>query len=129
MVNHWIFQNIQNRVNKGLSGSYHIHIYIYTYVYTLNKTEEFSKIFYNFLSYFIGELYREDMAQSILPLRVIAEPKLTHRERYLCEIDRSRNRALRYIRANTNPYNADYPTVEVINFFIKFLINSNLFLK
>ncbi|CAF0971435.1 unnamed protein product [Rotaria sordida] len=55
------------------------------------------------------------MAQLNLPLHIIAQPKVSHRERYLCEIDRTRNQAQRFIRAETNPYHLDYPTVEIPN--------------
>ncbi len=53
------------------------------------------------------------MAQSDLPIRILAEPKAEHRERYVSEMMRSRNRAHRYIRADTNPKGLDYPTIEV----------------
>ncbi|CAF2968867.1 unnamed protein product [Rotaria sp. Silwood2] len=53
------------------------------------------------------------MAQSILPIRIRVEPKASHRERYLCEIDCRRNRSLRFIRADTNSDHLDYPTIEI----------------
>ncbi|CAF4974252.1 unnamed protein product, partial [Rotaria sp. Silwood1] len=53
------------------------------------------------------------MAQFNLPLRIIAQPRASYRERYLCEIDRSHNRSQRFIRAETNPYDLNYPTIEI----------------
>ncbi|CAF1232273.1 unnamed protein product [Rotaria sordida] len=53
------------------------------------------------------------MAQLTLPLRIIAQPKPSYRERYTCEIDRRRNLSQRFIRAETNPDNLDYPTIEI----------------
>ncbi|CAF3395995.1 unnamed protein product [Rotaria socialis] len=53
------------------------------------------------------------MGEFILPLRIVAEPKSSHRERYLCEMDPSRNKSQRFIRADFNPENLDYPTIEI----------------
>ncbi|CAF2380013.1 unnamed protein product [Rotaria sp. Silwood2] len=53
------------------------------------------------------------MAQLNLPLRIIAQPKASSRERYLCEMDRSRNRSHRFIRAESNPNHLNYPTIEI----------------
>ncbi|CAF5082327.1 unnamed protein product, partial [Rotaria sp. Silwood1] len=53
------------------------------------------------------------MAQSISPIRIIAEPKALHRERYQCEIDPNRNQAMRFIRADTNLNHLEYPTIEI----------------
>ncbi|CAF1104258.1 unnamed protein product [Rotaria sp. Silwood1] len=55
------------------------------------------------------------MAETNIPLRVIVQPKAFHRERYSCEIDRSRNRSQRFIRAESNPHHLDYPTIEIPN--------------
>ncbi len=55
----------------------------------------------------------ELMAQPDLPIRIIAQPRAEYRERYVSEMMRSRNRAHRYIRADTNPKGLDYPTIEV----------------
>ena len=47
------------------------------------------------------------------PLRIIAQPKASRRERYFSEQDSGRQRAHRYIRAENNPDRFDHPTVEV----------------
>ncbi|CAF2823875.1 unnamed protein product [Rotaria sp. Silwood2] len=46
-------------------------------------------------------------------LRIIAQPKTSYRERYLCEMDRSRNRSQRFIRAESNLDHLEYPTIEI----------------
>ena len=51
------------------------------------------------------------MAQAMPPLRIIAQPRATYRERYMCEMRGSR--AQRFIRAEDNPDQCVYPTVEV----------------
>jgi hypothetical protein len=52
------------------------------------------------------------MAQSMPPIRIIAQPKASYRERYMCEM--RRNRPQRFIRAeDDNPDKYVYPTVEV----------------
>ncbi|CAM4842287.1 unnamed protein product [Rotaria magnacalcarata] len=54
------------------------------------------------------------MSTPMPPLRLIAEPKPSYRERYMCETDRHRNRAQRFVRADgNNPYQFVYPTVEI----------------
>lgn len=53
------------------------------------------------------------MNETMPPLIIIAQPKATYRERYICETDRHRNRSQRFVRAEENPYNLIYPTVEV----------------
>ncbi|CAF3772748.1 unnamed protein product [Rotaria socialis] len=54
------------------------------------------------------------MTAPMPPLRLIAEPKSSYRERYMCETDRRRNRAQRFVRADSNnPYQFVYPTVEI----------------
>jgi len=53
------------------------------------------------------------MAQSNSQLRFLAEPQLSYRERYNSELDPKRNRAQRFIRAETNSEQLDYPTIEV----------------
>jgi hypothetical protein len=53
------------------------------------------------------------MAHSSPPLRILAQPKASHRERYLSEVDPSRSRTQRFVRADPNPDKLDYPTVEV----------------
>ncbi|CAF3947297.1 unnamed protein product [Rotaria sp. Silwood2] len=53
------------------------------------------------------------MAEFILTLIIIAQPKALHRERYFCEIDRSRNRSQRFIRAEANSDRLEYPTIEI----------------
>jgi hypothetical protein len=51
------------------------------------------------------------MAQAMPPLQIIAQPRASHRERYMCEM--RGNRAQRFIRAEDNPDKYVYPTVEV----------------
>ncbi|CAF2411645.1 unnamed protein product [Rotaria sp. Silwood2] len=53
------------------------------------------------------------MADLIPSLRIIAQPKTSYRERYLCEMDRSRNLSQRFIRAESNPDNLEYPTIAI----------------
>jgi len=53
------------------------------------------------------------MAHSMPRLRIIAEPKASYRERYICEGDRRRNRAQRFVRADDNPDKLVYPTIQV----------------
>ena len=62
------------------------------------------------------------MAQSILPIHIIAEPKESYRERYSCEVDPNRNRTARFIRADANPHNLDYPTIEVSQIILPILL-------
>lgn len=68
------------------------------------------------------------MTETMPPLLVIAQPKAAHRERYICETDRHRNRSQRFVRAEENSYNFIYPTIEVNEqyniFFSSFLIFS-----
>lgn len=49
----------------------------------------------------------------MLSLNIIAQPKAVYRERYICETDRRRNRAQRFVRAEDNEYQLVYPTIEV----------------
>ncbi|CAF1060927.1 unnamed protein product [Rotaria sordida] len=58
------------------------------------------------------------MTQAMPPLRLIAQPKASYRERYICETDRRRNRAQRFVRADKNPYQLVYPTIEIPNEWI-----------
>ena len=51
------------------------------------------------------------MSQTMPSLALIAQPKPSYRERYMCEM--RGNRAQRFIRAADNPGNYIYPTVEV----------------
>jgi hypothetical protein len=53
------------------------------------------------------------MAQSFPQLCFLAQPQSTYRERYFSELDPRRNRPQRFIRADKNPNNFDYPTIEV----------------
>jgi len=53
------------------------------------------------------------MAQSFQQLGFLAQPQSTYRERYFSELDPRRNRPQRFIRADKNPNNFDYPTIEV----------------
>lgn len=62
------------------------------------------------------------MAQQINPLVIIAEPKELFRERYYCEVDRSRNKSQRFIRARPNLDNHTYPTIQVITEKFSFLL-------
>ena len=55
----------------------------------------------------------DTMAQLTSTLRIIAQPKASHRERYMCETDRTRNRAQRFVRADDNHEALEYPTIEV----------------
>ncbi|CAF3726030.1 unnamed protein product [Rotaria sordida] len=52
------------------------------------------------------------MAQLNVPLRIIAQPKASYRERYSCEIG-DRNRSQRYIHAENNSNHLNYPTIEI----------------
>ncbi|CAF0725571.1 unnamed protein product [Rotaria sp. Silwood1] len=58
------------------------------------------------------------MTQAMPPLRLIAQPKASYRERYICETDRRRNRAQRFVRADNNPNRLVYPTIEIPNEWI-----------
>ncbi|CAF3813036.1 unnamed protein product [Rotaria sp. Silwood1] len=53
------------------------------------------------------------MAELNIPLRIIAQPKALYRERYSCEIDQSRKQSPRFIRAETNLFRLEYPTIEI----------------
>ncbi|CAF1360935.1 unnamed protein product [Adineta steineri] len=53
------------------------------------------------------------MANAMPPLRIIAQPKKSYRERYGCEINRQQSRAQRFIRAADNDYKFEYPTIEI----------------
>ncbi len=69
---------------------------------------------HDYFNYWITEIFlSEQMAQPILKPRIFAQPQSSYRERYLSELDPRRNRAQRFIRAERNPYNFDYPTIEV----------------
>lgn len=61
------------------------------------------------------------IVQTIPPLRILAQPKTSYRGRYMCETDRRRNRAQRFVRADYNLQGFAYPTVEV-----KFYKNTKL---
>src|ERR1700733_10524266 len=52
------------------------------------------------------------MTQRTKQLRIIAEPKAFYRERYESEHYKTGNLVPRYIRAEVNPLNLEYPTVE-----------------
>ncbi|CAF3920202.1 unnamed protein product [Rotaria sordida] len=53
------------------------------------------------------------MTQPSEKLRVIAQPKAFYRERYCSETDPSKNRAQRFIRAEDDIGQHEYPTVEI----------------
>ena len=53
------------------------------------------------------------MTQPTQQLRIIAEPKAFYRDRYGSEHNKNGNRAQRYIRAEDNQFNLEYPTIEV----------------
>ncbi|CAF2375946.1 unnamed protein product [Rotaria sp. Silwood2] len=55
------------------------------------------------------------MTQAMPSLRIIAQPKASYRERYICETDRRRNRAQRFVRADSNSKQFVYPTIEIPN--------------
>ena len=55
------------------------------------------------------------MTQPIQELQIIAQPKALYRDRYESELDKSKNRAQRYILAEDNQYKLEYPTIEVRN--------------
>jgi hypothetical protein len=71
------------------------------------------------------------MAQSKLQLRFLAQPQSSYRERYISELDPRRNRAQRFVRAESNLDRFDYPTIEVklifkifsFYLFINYLLN------
>ncbi|CAF4638186.1 unnamed protein product, partial [Rotaria sp. Silwood2] len=46
-------------------------------------------------------------------LLIIAEPKAFYRDRYSCEVDPTKSRAQRFIRAEDNQLKYEYPTVKV----------------
>ncbi|CAF1417055.1 unnamed protein product [Adineta steineri] len=52
------------------------------------------------------------MAQASHQLQIIAQPKALYRERYGTEKNKSGNRVQRYIRAEDNQLNLEYPTIE-----------------
>jgi hypothetical protein len=51
------------------------------------------------------------MAEAVLSIHVVAQPKSWFRERYLSEQDPHRNRSNRFIQAATNGF--QHPTIEV----------------
>ncbi|CAF3514077.1 unnamed protein product [Adineta steineri] len=53
------------------------------------------------------------MAQPNEQLRIIAQPKALYRERYGSEHFKTGNRVQRYIRAEDNQLNFEYPTIEI----------------
>ena len=53
------------------------------------------------------------MNQPTKQLRIIAEPKAFYRERYESEHYKTGKIVSRYIRADNNPLELEYPTVEV----------------
>jgi len=53
------------------------------------------------------------MAEAMPALRIIAQPRASYRARYICEGQPRRNRAQRFVRADDNPYQYVYPTVQV----------------
>jgi hypothetical protein len=53
------------------------------------------------------------MAQATAQLRILAQPQVSHRERYTSELDPRRNRPQRFIRADPNERNFEHPTLEV----------------
>lgn len=60
------------------------------------------------------------MAQSTSPIKILAQPQTSYRERYYSELDPKRKRPNRFIRANRNDGNFDYPTIEVKMIFCLF---------
>jgi hypothetical protein len=52
------------------------------------------------------------MAEAVLPIDVLAQPKSWFRERYLSEQDAHRDRSNRFIQAATN-HEFKHPTIEV----------------
>ncbi|CAF4091209.1 unnamed protein product, partial [Rotaria sp. Silwood2] len=48
-------------------------------------------------------------------LLIIAEPKAFYRDRYSCEVDPTKSRAQRFIRAEDNQLKYEYPTVKIPN--------------
>ncbi|CAF1403130.1 unnamed protein product [Adineta steineri] len=52
------------------------------------------------------------MTQPNEQLRIIAQPKALYRERYGSEHFKTGNRVQRYIRAEDNQLNFEYPTIE-----------------
>ena len=57
------------------------------------------------------------MAQSTKKIRIIAQPQAIYRERYMSETDTGRCRYQRYIRAEKNSAQLQYPTIEVMETF------------
>ena len=57
--------------------------------------------------------FEKNMADGNSTLRILAQPHPSHRERYSSELDPTRNRPQRFIRADKNDYNLDHPTLEV----------------
>ncbi|CAF2888304.1 unnamed protein product [Rotaria sp. Silwood2] len=48
-------------------------------------------------------------------LLILAEPKAFYRDRYSCEVDPTKSRAQRFIRAEDNQLKYEYPTVKIPN--------------
>ena len=53
------------------------------------------------------------MAEVMPALRIIAGPRRAYRPRYMCEGRPCRNRGQRFVRADDNPDEYVYPTIEV----------------
>lgn len=62
---------------------------------------------------FLSHLVTFKMAQTMPPLRFVAQPRCSYRLRYMCEGRPHRNRAQRFVRADDNSEKYVYPTIEV----------------
>ncbi|CAF0714754.1 unnamed protein product [Adineta steineri] len=52
------------------------------------------------------------MTQPTQPIRIIVQPKALYRERYGSEQNKTGKQVQRYIRAEDNQLNLEYPTIE-----------------
>lgn len=62
------------------------------------------------------------MAEAPVNIQIKAQPQALYRERYISELDPKRNRAQRFIRADPNAENFEYPTIEVMQTLILFYL-------
>ncbi|CAF2994283.1 unnamed protein product [Rotaria socialis] len=56
----------------------------------------------------------QNIGNELEQLHIIAEPKATYRGRYICEIREGGNRTNRFIRAEPNGLEHEYPTVKIL---------------
>ncbi|CAF4158027.1 unnamed protein product [Adineta steineri] len=54
------------------------------------------------------------MTQPTQPIRIIVQPKALYRERYGSEQNKTGKQVQRYIRAEDNQLNLEYPTIEIL---------------